>query len=156
TADRWRWKQPARTREQARWTIEHAAGRLGTTRQAIRTVGHGAPPRPHHTLRRNKEACMQNATETFRIPIEVAGASGAKFVPAVFAAWPPQLVAIAGIKRGHAVLDVACGTGIVARTAADRLGAGSHVVGLDLNEAMLAVARRVRPELEWRQGDVAA
>jgi SAM-dependent methyltransferase len=99
---------------------------------------------------------MQNATETFRIPIEVAEIYESKFVPALFAEWAPQLVDIAGVKRGHAVLDVACGTGIVARTAADRLGAGSHVVGLDLNEAMLTVARRVRPELEWRQGDVAA
>jgi ubiquinone/menaquinone biosynthesis C-methylase UbiE len=29
-------------------------------------------------------------------------------------------------------------------------------VGVDLNEAMLTVARRVRPDLEWQQGDVAA
>jgi SAM-dependent methyltransferase len=53
------------------------------------------------------------------------------------------------------VLDVACGTGIVARTAADRTGAAG-VVGVDLNEAMLTVARRVRPDLDWRQGDVEA
>ena len=31
-----------------------------------------------------------------------------------------------------------------------------RVTGLDLNEAMLTVARRLRPDLEWRQGDAAA
>ena len=50
---------------------------------------------------------------------------------------------------------MACGTGIVARTAADRVGPTGSVVGLDLNEAMLIVAKRVRPDLEWRQGDAA-
>ena len=59
------------------------------------------------------------------------------------------------MKPGDAVLDVACGTGIVARTAADIVGSDGRVVGVDLNEAMLAVAARVRPDLEWRQGDVA-
>jgi SAM-dependent methyltransferase len=37
--------------------------------------------------------------------------------------------------------------------AAARAGDGGSVVGLDLNEAMLTVARRLRPDLEWRQGD---
>src|SRR5262249_45272745 len=46
-----------------------------------------------------------------------------------------------------------CGTGVAARTVADRLNGRARVVGLDLNEAMLTVARRVRPTIEWRQGD---
>jgi SAM-dependent methyltransferase len=53
------------------------------------------------------------------------------------------------------VLDVACGTGVVARTAADRIGA-TAVAGLDLNPAMLAVARRIRPDLRWQVGDAHA
>jgi SAM-dependent methyltransferase len=53
------------------------------------------------------------------------------------------------------VLDVACGTGIVARTAADIVGAGD-VVGVDLNTAMLTVAGRVRGDIDWRQADVVA
>jgi ubiquinone/menaquinone biosynthesis C-methylase UbiE len=97
---------------------------------------------------------MGNATETFQIPLAVAEMYEAKFVPALFAEWAPRLVGLAGVAPGHAVLDVACGTGIVARTAADCLGGRGRVVGVDLNEAMLTVARRVRPELEWRQGDV--
>jgi SAM-dependent methyltransferase len=94
-------------------------------------------------------------SESFQIPIEAAEAYEAAFVPAFFAQWAPILCDAAGIGRGQRVLDVACGTGIVARTAADRIGP-ENVVGVDLNEAMLTVARRVRPEIDWRQGDVAA
>jgi ubiquinone/menaquinone biosynthesis C-methylase UbiE len=99
---------------------------------------------------------MGNATETFQIPLEVAEMYEAKFVPALFAEWAPHLVSLAGIAPGQSVLDVACGTGIVARTVSDLTGARSKVVGLDLNEAMLTVARRLRPDLEWRKGDVGA
>jgi SAM-dependent methyltransferase len=93
-------------------------------------------------------------SESFQIPIEAAEAYEASFVPALFAQWAPILCEAAGIERGTRVLDVACGTGIVARTAADVAGP-DNVVGVDLNEAMLAVARRVRADIEWRQGDVA-
>ena len=41
-------------------------------------------------------------------------------MPAFFAQWAPILSPAAGVAPGHRVLDVACGTGIVARTAADR------------------------------------
>jgi ubiquinone/menaquinone biosynthesis C-methylase UbiE len=53
------------------------------------------------------------------------------------------------------VLDVACGTGVVARTAADRMGGRGRVAGLDRNQGMLAVAGRLRPDLEWHEGDAA-
>ena len=82
-------------------------------------------------------------SESFQIPIEAAEAYEAAFVPAFFAQWAPILCDAAGIGAGHKVLDVACGTGIVARTAAERCR-GGQVVGVDLNEAMLTVARRVR------------
>jgi SAM-dependent methyltransferase len=65
-------------------------------------------------------------------------------------------VVAAEIRPGDRVLDVACGTGVVAREVADRIGEQGTVVGLDLNDAMLTVARRIRPDLDWRQGDVAA
>lgn len=94
-------------------------------------------------------------TETFQIPLAAAEAYEARFVPALFGQWAPLLVKEAGVDRGHRVLDVACGTGIVARTAADLVGPTGSVVGLDLNGAMLIVARRVRPDLVWRQGDAA-
>jgi SAM-dependent methyltransferase len=97
----------------------------------------------------------ETKTEAFQIPLEAAEAYEEKFVPALFAEWAPHLIAASGLSTGQSLLDVACGTGIVARTATDRLGSGSRIVGVDLNDAMLTVARRVRPELEWMQGNAA-
>jgi SAM-dependent methyltransferase len=55
------------------------------------------------------------------------------------------------------VLDVACGTGIVARHAARRLGDHGTVTGIDRNAAMLSVARQicgdVTPAITWRRGN---
>lgn len=95
-------------------------------------------------------------SESFRISTEVAEFYESAFVPAFFAQWAPILCAEADVGPGQDVLDVACGTGIVTRTAADLVGPGGSVVGLDLNDAMLTVARRVRPDLEWRQGSADA
>jgi SAM-dependent methyltransferase len=78
------------------------------------------------------------------------------FVPALFAAWARRLVDGARPAAGETVLDVACGTGAVARVAADRVGPSGVVVGLDRNEAMLAVARRIRPGVRWQHGDACA
>ena len=94
-------------------------------------------------------------TEDFQVSLAAAELYEARFVPAIFAEWAPLLVDAAGIRPGQEVLDVACGTGIVARTVADRLAGTGRAVGVDLNEGMLGVARRIRPDLEWRQGDAA-
>jgi|RhiMetdeSRZDD1v2_1073273.scaffolds.fasta_scaffold79660_4 ubiquinone/menaquinone biosynthesis C-methylase UbiE len=81
-------------------------------------------------------------------------------VPAIFGPWAEDLVALATPQPGERVLDVACGTGIVARLVAQRLGPSGRVVGLDLNPGMLAVARRLPPPqgapIEWREGNVSA
>jgi SAM-dependent methyltransferase len=98
---------------------------------------------------------MTSSVETFQLSVEAAEVYEASFVPALFAEWAVQLVEAAGIAPAQAVLDVACGTGIVARTATDRMGGRGRVVGLDINEGMLTVARRLRPDIEWRQGDAA-
>jgi ubiquinone/menaquinone biosynthesis C-methylase UbiE len=93
-------------------------------------------------------------SESFQISTEAAEAYEAAFVPAFFAQWAPLLCDAAGVVAGQRVLDVACGTGIVARTAADRVGA-ANVVGVDRNDAMLTVARRVGADIDWRRADVA-
>jgi 2-polyprenyl-3-methyl-5-hydroxy-6-metoxy-1,4-benzoquinol methylase len=62
-------------------------------------------------------------------------------VPSIFAPWADDLVEMAALRPGQRVLDIACGTGVVARTAARRLGSGGNVTGLDLSAPMLAVAR---------------
>jgi ubiquinone/menaquinone biosynthesis C-methylase UbiE len=89
-------------------------------------------------------------TETFQVSLDSAEAYESVFVPALFEPWARMLVDAAGVGAGDRILDVACGTGIVARIAADRVGAGGSVVGIDRNPAMLAVARRLRPDIEWR------
>jgi len=61
-------------------------------------------------------------------------------VPGIARLWAADLVQRVAPKPGERVLDVACGTGIVARFAAAAMGTG-HVTGLDINKGMLAVAR---------------
>jgi ubiquinone/menaquinone biosynthesis C-methylase UbiE len=81
-------------------------------------------------------------------------------VPAVTAPWAADLVAVADPPLGARVLDVACGTGIVARLAAERVGPAGHVVGLDLNPGMLAVARGLPPiagaPIAWQEASAVA
>ena len=74
-------------------------------------------------------------------------------VPAIFAAWVSPLLDLVALKPGERVLDVACGTGVVAQQAASRVGAGGQVTGLDLNGGMLALARASGAIVEWREGN---
>jgi ubiquinone/menaquinone biosynthesis C-methylase UbiE len=62
-------------------------------------------------------------------------------VPLFFAPGAQYLIELAALIAGEHVLDLACGTGIVARSAANKVGANGRVVGLDRNDGMLAVAR---------------
>jgi SAM-dependent methyltransferase len=75
-------------------------------------------------------------------------------VPAIFARWAPELVDAAGVGTGDCALDVACGTGAVARLLAERVKPTGRVVGLDINPGMLAVARLAAPSqnIEWLEG----
>jgi SAM-dependent methyltransferase len=74
------------------------------------------------------------------------------FVPALFRQWGEVLADVAGVTAGDRVLDVACGTGVLACAAAERAGPHGSVIGLDLNEDMLVVARRKSARIEWKQG----
>ena len=78
------------------------------------------------------------------------------FVPALFRQWAPRVADATEIRPGQRVLDVACGTGVLTCEAANRVGASGAVAGLDLNDGMLAVARRTAPAIEWRQGQAEA
>jgi cyclopropane fatty-acyl-phospholipid synthase-like methyltransferase len=91
---------------------------------------------------------VSTSTERFQLTVEAAEVYESRFVPALFAEWAPHLVEAAGVRPGQALLDVACGTGIVARTARPLVGPEARVVGVDLNDAMLTVARRVAPGIE--------
>ncbi|MFI7496362.1 methyltransferase domain-containing protein [Kocuria sp. M4R2S49] len=94
--------------------------------------------------------------EDFQLSVDAAEVYEAQFVPALFGRWAPHLVRAAGVRPGQSVLDVACGTGVVAREAARLLQGRGRVVGLDINAGMLAVARRVSPGLEWVEADALA
>jgi len=76
------------------------------------------------------------------------------FVPAIGAPAAAGLLELAALRPGERVLDVACGTGVVARRAADTVGANGQVAGVDINPGMLAVARATTPPgttIEWRE-----
>jgi ubiquinone/menaquinone biosynthesis C-methylase UbiE len=81
------------------------------------------------------------------------------FVPAIGEPVARDLVERAALREGERVLDVACGTGIVARFAAEQVGATGTVAGLDVHPAMLAVARSVIPDdttVDWHQASAEA
>ena len=78
-------------------------------------------------------------------------------VPRIFAPWAEDLVEAAALRAEERVLDIACGTGIVARIAARRLGNRGSIVGLDTSAPMLATARAAATAegaaVKWREGD---
>ena len=74
----------------------------------------------------------------------------------LFQPWVEPLLNDVELRSGERVIDIACGTGIVARVARERLGSSGTVVGVDLNPHMLAVARQAAPMIDWRDGDAIA
>ncbi|MEK6802169.1 MAG: methyltransferase domain-containing protein [Nitrospirota bacterium] len=74
------------------------------------------------------------------------------FVPALFRQWAPLLAKVAYVVPGKRVLDVACGTGILARELAAQVGTSGTVAGLDLMPGMVEVAKQIAPNIEWKQG----
>lgn len=79
-----------------------------------------------------------------------------QLVPALMDFWAPRVAEAAGVRPGDRVLDVACGTGVLARAAATRAGSSGAVTGLDLDPGMLAVAARLSPTIRWQQGSAEA
>ena len=77
-------------------------------------------------------------------------------VPAIYAQWAGRVAEIAEIEFGHHVLDVACGTGTLARAAQLEAGLAGQVTGLDASELMLESAQRQSPGIKWEIGDAAS
>src|SRR5690606_37484122 len=76
------------------------------------------------------------------------------FVPTIGRPVAATLIEAAALRPGERVLDVASGTGVVARLAAERVGREGTIEGLDANPAMLAVAREAAPRelsITWHQ-----
>ena len=79
-----------------------------------------------------------------------------RLVGPLFRPWAELTVQDLGLSPGDRVLDIACGTGIVARVAQQRLGDGARIVGVDISAAMLEVARAAAPGIDWREGSADA
>jgi SAM-dependent methyltransferase len=77
------------------------------------------------------------------------------FGPAIFEPLAGVVVERASPRPGERVLDLACGTGIVARRMAAMVGTGGRVAGVDVNPAMLDVARAApgSATITWQQGN---
>jgi len=104
-----------------------------------------------------KEEAM--STSTTAVSFKQYGGNAAEnyeryFVPTIGMPFATALLDAAGLHRGERVLDVACGTGVVTRLAAERVGRNGAVAGLDINPSMLAVARSVPlsgAAIEWHE-----
>lgn len=84
--------------------------------------------------------------------VGAAEAYEAIFVQAIISKWAEKVADTVQLQPGDRILDVACGTGVFAREAARRVAGRGSVSGVDINPGMLAVARRLGPEIDWRQG----
>lgn len=71
------------------------------------------------------------------------------FVPALFMQWTKHLIEGADIREGSHVLDIACGSGVLARQALSRTGPSGRVVGVDPAPGMLAAANEIEPRINW-------
>ena len=67
--------------------------------------------------------------------------------------WRRRAARETGLGRGGSALDVACGSGKLTAELARMAGPLGRVVGLDFSPQMLAVARRVHPDIEFIEGD---
>jgi SAM-dependent methyltransferase len=87
-------------------------------------------------------------------PAEIEGARAyeALFVPALFGEWAPRMADAARVGHGQRVLDVASGTGVLARELASRVGSAGNVTGIDAAPGMLAVARELAPAVSFHHG----
>jgi len=99
-------------------------------------------------------------TEAFNITLEAAHLYERVVARHILGPWAASLVEAGSVAEGDRVLDLACGTGVVTRIAAQRAGPRGRVTGVDLNAGMIAVARSLpRPEgapIEWLEGSALA
>jgi SAM-dependent methyltransferase len=100
--------------------------------------------------RRLKEG--EGAHMPSREQIAAAAAYEKLHVPALFRQWVPHVLNAAGVVAGDHLLDLACGTGVLARGAVERVRPGGFVAGVDPDPGMLAVAAALGPQAEWRMG----
>lgn len=79
------------------------------------------------------------------------------FVPAIATPVSKDLLEAASLQSGERIVDVACGTGLIARLAAEQVGPTGSVTAIDISPDMIDVARATpsptAPSIEWQVGD---
>jgi SAM-dependent methyltransferase len=96
------------------------------------------------------------ADSTIKSQIQAATVFEAFFVPALFEQWTGPVLDTDAVREGDRFLDVACGTGALARAAVDRVGPSGSVTGVDVNPGMLTVAAQVAPHVTWKEAPAEA
>jgi demethylmenaquinone methyltransferase/2-methoxy-6-polyprenyl-1,4-benzoquinol methylase len=69
-------------------------------------------------------------------------------------AWRRRAARRTGLRPGQTALDLCTGTGKLAHELVPLVRPGGRVIGVDFSGSMLDLARRLEPEVEFRQGDV--
>jgi SAM-dependent methyltransferase len=128
--------------------VSHAAGRPSGTDCALATW----TVDEHDRRNAGEKEDTLSDTDRGQVSASAAEVYDAFFVPALFDQWTDVVLDVADVRSGHRVLDVGCGTGVLARAAHVRVGAHGHVAGVDPNDGMLTIARQAGPDIEWQTG----
>ena len=72
-------------------------------------------------------------------------------VPSIFKPWGLDMLDRVPVQSGERVLDVGCGTGILARLVRERAGSHTHVEGIDPSALMIGKARTIAPDITWHE-----
>jgi len=88
-------------------------------------------------------------SETGQISEDAAKIYEKVYLPALFQEWCPLAIQAANVKAGDSVVDVACGTGVLAIAVSEHVGPRGKTIGVDINDGMLNIARSKSSSVEW-------
>jgi ubiquinone/menaquinone biosynthesis C-methylase UbiE len=132
-------------------TVPHTAIDAARWRVNLPTRGNGLP-----AVVRDRAEHLEVNMSIFSTMMSLPEVYERFLVKPLFRPFAEELLARAEPAGSESLLDVACGTGVVARVARERLGPQARVVGVDVSAPMLAVARGADRTIEWREGNAVA